>query len=288
MKQDITELFICIDDFLKIYEKNIQAYSLETPETSKRKTRTPGLSLAELMTIVLLFQRSPCKNFKYFYQSYLQLYLKDFPKLCSYNLFVELMKTTLLPMTCLLNFLMGQADKTGYYYIDSTIMPVCHNKRTSHHRVFEHYAKLSKSSMGWFFGLKLHLVMNYKGELIAAKLTPGNVDDRAPVPELVKNLQGLIFGDKGYIDTKLFHRLYEQGIKLVTGLKKNMKGALMPLEEKIFLKKRSVIESVNGLLKETFQLVHTRHRSVWNAFVHISSTLIAYILRSKKPSINFS
>ena len=83
MKQDITELFICIDDFLKIYEKNIQAYSLETPETSKRKTRTPGLSLAELMTIVLLFQRSPCKNFKYFYQSYLQLSLKDFPKLCS-------------------------------------------------------------------------------------------------------------------------------------------------------------------------------------------------------------
>jgi len=142
--------------------------------------------------------------------------------------------------------------------------------------------------MGWFFGFKLHLVLYHRGELIAAKMTSGNVDDRTPVSDLVNNLQGLIFGDKGYIDTKLFHRLYQKGLKLVTGLKKNMKGALMPLEEKIFLKKRSVIESVNGLLKETFQLVHTRHRSIFNAFVHICSTLIAYILRAKKPSIKFS
>lgn len=288
MKQDITALFICIDDFAKIYQKTLDAQTLEHPLSRNYKTRIPQLSLGELMTIILLFQRSPSKNFKYFYHSYLQLYLPEFPSLCSYNRFIELMRRALHPLSLLLNLLMGEAQKTGFYYIDSTIIPVCHNKRTSRHRVFKDLATLGKSTMGWFFGFKLHLVINHKGQLLAAKLTPGNTDDRAPVTDLVASLTGILFGDKGYISSALFQQLYQQGVKLVTGIKKNMKNILLPLEEKIFLRKRSVIETVNGVLKESFQLVHTRHRSVFNALVHICSTLVAYALRPKKPSIKFS
>lgn len=110
--------------------------------------------------------------------------------------------------------------------------------------------------MGWFFGFKLHLIINEKGELLNALLSPGNVDDRKPVRKMTTNLVGLLFGDKGYIDQNLFRELHENGLKLVTGIKKNMQNKLMLLQEKILLRKRSIIETVNGVLKEDFQLSH--------------------------------
>jgi hypothetical protein len=139
--------------------------------------------------------------------------------------------------------------------------------------------------MGWFFGFKLHLVISEKGELLNAMLTPGNVDDRAPVRQMTAKLTGLLFGDKGYIDQVLFRDLFERGLKLVTGIKKNMKNKLVVLREKILLRKRSIIETVNGVLKEDFEISHTRHRSIINGFIHIFSTLVAYALKSKKPAI---
>jgi hypothetical protein len=177
------------------------------------------------------------------------------------------------------------AKHTGIGYIDSTPIPVCHNKRIYRHKVFKDLAERGKSTMGWFFGFKLHLVINEKGELLNALLTPGNVDDRKPVREMTTKLVGLLFGDKGYIDNDLFHDLYERGLKFVTGIKKNMKNKLVVLQEKTLLRKRSIIETVNGVLKEDFQISHTRHRSFVNGFIHIFSTLVAYIFKSKKPAI---
>jgi hypothetical protein len=169
-------------------------------------------------------------------------------------------------------------------YIDSTPVPVCHNKRIDRHKVFRGLAARGKSTIGWFFGFKLHLVINEKGELSNALLTPGNVDDHQPV----RKLTGLLFGDKGYVDKNLFNDLYERGLKLVTGIKKKMQNKLMHSQEKILLRKRSIIETVNGVLKEDFQISHTRHRSFINGFIHIFSTLVAYALKSKKPSIKFN
>ena len=140
--------------------------------------------------------------------------------------------------------------------------------------------------MGWFFGLKLHLVITKDGKITAVHITPGNVDDRKPVRQMVKNLWGLLFGDRGYIDQKLFKELYLQGLKLITGIKKNMKNKLMELHEKIYLRKRSISECVFDYLKNKMELVHTRHRSVSNAFVHIISTLVAYSLKPTKPTIS--
>ena len=285
MKKDITELFIVIDDFCKEYDFFISKNMLPR---KKNATRTPGLKISEIMTIMLLFHQSPAKNFKFFYQSYLQLYRGEFPGLVSYNRFVELQQRCLGHFYALLMTLCAMSEQTGISYVDSTCLPVCHNKRTSRHKVFKGFAALGKSTMGWFFGFKLHLIINEKGELLSAHLTPGNVDDRKPVRKMTEHIMGLLFGDKGYIDKNLFHDLFQRGLKLVTGIKSSMKNKLLSLKEKILLRKRSIIETVNSVIKKDFQISHTRHRSPINAFIHIFSTLVAYCFKSQKPSIKFA
>jgi hypothetical protein len=286
MKKDIIELFIYLDDFCTEYEI-FMGQSIISGKQYKKPTRIPSLAISEIMTIIILFQQSPCKNFKYFYLSYLQQYKQEFPHLPSYNRFIELQQRCLGHFHALLLVLCALSQHTGINYIDATCIPVCHNKRTSRHKVFKGLAALGKSTMGWFFGFKLHLVINEKGELLNAQLTPGNVDDRKPVRHMVHRLKGLLFGDKGYIDKILFHELYKNGLKLITGLKKNMENKLMALNEKTLLRKRSVIETVNGVLKTDFQIAHTRHRSFINGFIHIFSTLVAYCFKTKKPCIKF-
>jgi hypothetical protein len=158
-------------------------------------------------------------------------------------------------------------------------------QRAESHKVFNGFAKLGKTTMGWFFGLKLHLIINFAGELVNVAITPGNTDDRKPVLSLAKRLSGLLFGDKGYISESLFKQLFNRGVKLVTGIKKKMKNKLMHLHEKILLRKRSIIETAFDYLKNKMLLEHTRHRSSINAFIHIISTLVAYQLKPTKPSI---
>ena len=278
-------MFVFVDDFCKHFELILQENTLPS---SKKTTRVPGLTTSEIMSIVLLFHQSPAKNFKFFYTSYLQLYKLEFPNFPSYNRFIELQQRCLGHFHALLMILCAMTKQTGLAYIDSTCIPVCHNKRTSRHQVFKGLAALGKSTMGWFFGFKLHLIINEKGGLLSVQLTPGNFDDRKPVKKMATRLVGLLFGDKGYIDQNLFRDLFENGVKLVTGIKKNMSNKLMHLQEKILLRKRSIIETVNGVLKESFQISHTRHRSFVNGFIHIFSTLVAYALKSKKPSIKFN
>ncbi len=175
---------------------------------------------------------------------------------------------------------------TGISYIDATSIAVCHPKRISRNKVFKGLAKLGKTTYGWFFGFKLHMVINEKGEIQGVTLTKGNVDDRKPVPNLTEKLIGLLFGDKGYIKKELFEKLFDRGLKLVTKVKKGMKNTLMLLEEKIFLRKRSIIETVFGYLKDRLELEHSRHRSPINFLVHIFSTLVSYSMKPKKPSIS--
>ncbi len=179
-----------------------------------------------------------------------------------------------------------QSKVTGISYIDATSIAVCHPKRTSRNKVFKGLAKIGKTTYWWFFGFKLHMVINEKGEIQGVTLTKGNVDDRKPVPNLTEKLIGLLFGDKGYIKKELFEKLFDRGLKLVTKEKKGMKNTLMLLEEKIFLRKRSIIETVFGYLKNRLELEHSRHRSPINFLVHIFSTLVSYSMKPKKPCIS--
>lgn len=142
--------------------------------------------------------------------------------------------------------------------------------------------------MGWFFGFKLHLICNEKGELLNFMITPGDVDDRKPLEykAFIDFIYGKRVADKGYIGKNLFQRLFVDGIQLITKLKTNMKGALMSVSDKILLRKRAIIETVNDELKNIAQVEHSRHRCFDNFIINLLGAIAAYCLFPKKPCIN--
>ena len=231
--------------------------------------------------IMVLFHLSPFKNFKAFwFYGVEQKYRDCFGDLPSYGRFVALMPRLLVPFCILMQCFRG--EETGVYFVDSTKLAVCHNARINRNKVFKGLAKRGRSTMGWFFGFKLHLVINDKGQVMAVKITPGNTDDRKPLETMIAELKGKVFGDKGYISKPLFQRLWQQGLHLITGIRRNMKNFLLPILDKIMLRKRFIIETLFDKLKSSMGLEHTRHRSPTNAFVHILSCLAAYILAHQR------
>lgn len=284
MRYDITAIFFCIDEFAKMFEEWEKHRLIDT---GKKRHRSCEMSLSEMLTIMVLFHLSPCKVFKYFYVYYLgQIHKKDFPKLISYSRFVQLMPRFFVPLCILLQNLFG--EETGIYIADPTALPVCHNKRINRNRVFKGLAARGKTTMGWFYGLKLHLVINHKGSIVAVKITSGNIDERTVLDEMTRNLKGSLFADKGFISQDLFKKLFQRGLKLITGIRRNMKNYLMPLIEKLLLRKRFLIETVFDILKVHMNLSHTRHRSPLNCCVNILSCLVAYQLKLNKPSFRSS
>jgi IS5 family transposase len=285
MEDTVIELFCLVDEFCKEFFPLWQQQLLSCGLIKRH--RQNRLSPAEIMTIFIHFHQSHYRTFKHYYLQYVQRHLKTFfPQLVSYERFVALMKSVLVPLCFFMQTLEG--EETGIYFVDSMLMKVCHIKREKQHKVFKGIAEKSKSSVGWYFGFKLHLVINDKGEIMAFKLTAANVDDRKPVPDLMKALIGKLFGDKGYISQELSDKLLEQGIQLITRVKKNMKNKLIPLQDKLLLRKRAVIESVNDQLKNICQIEHSRHRSIWNFLVNVLGALIAYALKPSKPSIRLN
>ena len=253
----------------------------------KRRNRPGSLCTSEIITIAIFFHFSRYRTFKDYYNLYVLKELKKyFPKLVSYNRFVNITKSILFPICIFLQGCLGEC--TGISFVDSTILTVCHPRRIYSHRVFKKLAKRGKTSTGWFYGFKLHLVINHQGEILAFMLTPGNVDDRAPVSSLAKGLFGKLFGDKGYISSDLFSELYEKGVQIITKLKKNMKNKCMHLMDKLLLQKRGVIESVNNKLKSCCQIEHHRHRSPWNFMVNLLSGLASYCYDKSKPTFYLS
>ena len=280
---DILPVFCDIDDFCKTFELMWKRQCLA--DAARQRNRASSLALSEVMTIIVLFHASGYRNFKTFYLEYACKHLLwAFPKLTSYNRFVELMPSALVPLCCYLHRRRGRCS--GISFVDSTSIAVCHNRRIPSHKVFRDIARRGKNSVDWFFGFKLHLCINDEGELLAVRLTPGNVDDRTPVPTLARELFGKLFGDKGYISQKLFESLFAHDVQLITKIKTNMKNKLMPMFDKIMIRKRAIIESVNDQLKNISNIEHSRHRSVANFFVNLVAGLVAYTLKEKKPSLN--
>lgn len=278
----LTELFCMMDDFCRLFEPAWEQRLL-TSGTKKRKRRSE-LSLPELMTLAVLFHQLRFRQFKSFYLGYACRHLRaEFPRLPSYPRCVELMPRCAIPLAALFEALKGQCD--GISIADATPLAVCDNKRIPRHEVFKDHAERGKTSMGWFYGFKLHAIINSKGELIRLRLTPGNVDDRKPMPDLCKGLFGQLFADKGYIAQWLTEVLAEQDLQIVTTLKKNMKPAPRTDFEKAILRRRSLIETVFDELKNLCQIEHTRHRSVSNFLVNLMAGVVAYCLSEKKPTL---
>lgn len=259
LRDKITETFVKVDDFCNEFEILYSKHQLPAPSNVKTRNRKAGMCDSEIITLLIAFHGGQFRNFKHFYVDYVSVHLReDFPGLVSYNRF-----------------------------IDSTVLRVCHNKRIKRNKTFKGFAEVGKSSMGWFFGFKLHLIINDKGEILSFFLTKGNVDDRdaKTITNMTKDLFGKLFGDKGYISKALSDLLFGNGIQLITAVRRNMKSKALSNEEKLLLRKRSVIETVNDELKNICQVEHTRHRSISGFLLNIMSAIAAYSFFPKKPSI---
>ena len=280
----ILDLYCSLDAFWQRFAPLWERELLASGQCRRR--RATRLHPSEILTILVLFQQSGYRTFKGFYREQVQLHLRrEFPHLVSYTRFVDLMPRYLVPLAVYLHLQRGQC--TGISFIDSTSLAVCHPARIQQHRVFRVDARRGKTSVGWFYGFKLHLVVNDRGELLAFCLTPGNTDDRKPIPRLVRRLFGQLFGDKGYISATLAERLFlAHGLRLVTKLRKNMRNLLIPLADKLLLRKRALIETIFDQLKNVCQIEHSRHRSPTHFLVHLLAGLAAYCHLPKKPSLH--
>ena len=279
----LVETFCSVDDFCQLFETHWERMQLQSGFRQRR--RKSQLSLSEVMTIIIHFHQSGYRTFKSYYQNYVLVHLRsEFPGLVSYSRFVRLMKRAIVPLLFYLK--VNQGSCTGISFVDSTPIKVCHNRRIQRHKTFKGLAAHGKTTMGWFYGFKLHLVVNEHGEILTFQLTPGNVDDRKPVPFLSKGLFGKLFADRGYISQDLFAKLFQEDVQLITGIRKNMQNRLMPWVDKLLLRKRSIIETINDQLKNISQIEHSRHRSFVNFFVNLIAGLIAYCLQPKKPSLH--
>lgn len=282
-ERQLIAIFCELDDFCKELDKNTSELLLPAPIKGNRGPSC-CLVISEIMTIQILFQMIGYRNFKTFYTGFVQKYLTNyFPCLPSYGRFVELISRTVFHLTLFTQLKCGK--KTGIYYIDSSCLPVCHLKRSRRHKTFRTIAEYGKTSVGWFFGLKIHIVINQNGELIAFKITKGNRNDSVAAKSLLESLQGLAFGDKGYIGKKLFDTLMGNGLKLITRKKKNMKEKLqLNSYEHQLLNQRGLIETVFNCLKNKYHVWHTRHRSVINAITNLMAALAAYVIEPLKLS----
>lgn len=280
----LVELFCHVDDFCQAFEPVWIEFLRQRGQLQRRRSRR--LCLSEIMTILIHFHQSHYRDFKAYYCQHVRRHLcAAFPQLVSYQRFVEYIPTTLGPLAVYLRTsCLGPC--TGISFIDSTPVRVCHNRRIRQNKVFAGYAARGFSSTGWFYGFKVHLVCNEQGELVNLALTPGQVDDRQPVPQLAQKLFGKLFGDRGYVSQKLFVHLFETfNVQLITKLRKNMQNRLLPLADHLLLRKRAIIECIVDQLKNISQIEHSRHRSPVNFFVNVLCGLIAYCHQPKKPSL---
>lgn len=279
----LEKLFCSVDDFCQTFEplwqKQLLNHSLQTRDRSRR------LCLSEIMTILIGFHQQRYRTFKDYYLSHVCVYWrKAFPALVSYSRFVSWIPSVLLPLCAYLKSCLGRC--TGVSFVDSTSLKVCHNRRIHQHQVFAELAARGKTSVDWFFGFKLHLVVNEHGELLNLKLTPGNIDDRQPVAQLLQVFFGKVFADRGYVSQGLAQQLLRTwGIEFFAKPRRNMKNRLMRLTDKLLARKRAIIESIIDQLKNISQIEHSRHRSPVNFLVNLVCGLIAYCHQPKKPSL---
>jgi hypothetical protein len=288
---DLTTIFCRIDDFFKFYQKYIAAKELPPIHGGALCPRKKQMTPSEIMAVLVYYAASSndIKHFKAFYAYKKNELQSAFPGLVSYERMIELKEEVLLPLTAFLLSILSKC--TGTSFIDSSKLEACHIKRAGSHKVLRGIAKRGKSSMGWFYGTKIHLAVNEKGELINLLLTSGNVADNnhGVIRHMTSNMFGKLFGDKGYIlDPQFWREIYDHGVHIIHGLRKNMKQRLMTFFDKIMLRKRGIVESVFSICKERMALQYTRARSVYGFICNTISMLIAYQLSPSKPKIRLA
>ena len=278
----LIEIFIFVDDFCKKLDHWVAENKIEGFSSFKGR-----LSISEILTITIYYHHSGYKCFQYYYERMVLKNLKsEFPNAVSYKRFLRLIPRCFNHLYLLRQVQSKMGQRTGTYFVDSKKLPVCHNRRIYSNKVFSEIAKRGKSSTGWYYGMKVHLVINELGQIVSFMITSANVSDNNAdvLTHLFNDLQGNCYGDKGYL-SKLFEQFYASGLKIITKVRKNMKNKLMVLTDRLWLLKRAIIESVNDILMTVCDIDHTRHRSPVNALCHLLGGLAAYNFLDKKPSV---
>lgn len=284
-KEDkLIEIFVTVDDFCLQLDQWLES----NPQQDFKKPRFEGvMSKSEVMTVIIFYQFSGYKCFQYYYQEMVQQEMTTyFPQQVGYKRFLQLISKSVETLYIFSKYRCMSSVATGIYYVDSKKLPSCHSLRRFNHKVFNGLAQSGKTSTGWFYGLKIHLVINNVGQVMNFEFTSGNIHDANPelLRRLLLKLKGNCYGDKGYI-SKVFEELYRDGLKLITRIRKNMKNKLMPIEEKYQLFKRGIIESVFDIMMSVFDIDHTRHRSPVNGMAHMFAAVGAYSFMEHKPSV---
>jgi hypothetical protein len=279
----LLHLFCHVDDFCQTFFQELKPKTL----AGNTRQRKRSLSESEIMTILIAFHHSGYRTFKDFYtKEVLPRWRYAFPGLVSYNRFIEFCPSVTVPLMAYLISCLGKSD--GIQFCDSTPLCVCKNPRISQHRVFDGIAKRGKTSVGWFFGFKLHIIVNSIGEIVWFMLTAGNASDSTTLQKYdLSCLKGKLIGDKGYISAALTAHLASFGVSLITKLKKKSKDktALRLLEDALLLRRRGMVESVIDLLKNECQIEHSRHRASTGFLTNLFAGLAAYCHLPSKPSI---
>ena len=246
--ETLYHIFDQIDNLLKTMSTSLRRKLLS--DLRPKGGRPPGLSLQAILALGIFRFATGVKDVKHFHRKLLSSYSEELGRIPNYGNFNTLMNQAtpyvifLLQWICYLN----KSKQDGLTFMDSTSLKVCENKRIFDHQVCEGLAERGKSSMGWFFGFKLHVVCDSLGRLASLLLTPGNTDDRKFVLKLLKGLKGLCIADAGYVSKKLMQELYQQGLLLLTDVRNAMKR-LMTETQHALLKQRQRIEGVFSCLK---------------------------------------
>lgn len=281
----MAQIFVDTDDLYKAFIAWSRTHTMGRLLMPKR--RTTNLCPAEVATICIAYHLSGYKCFEYYYRDCLLVrYLSCFPQAPSYKRFVALIIRVLPLLVLLLLYKCAQSVRTGYYFIDSKKLEVCHIRRELSHQVFNGLARKGKGSMGWFYGLKLHLVINHLGQVVRCIITPGNVADnnQALLRHMLHGLSGRCAGDKGY-QSALFEEFCTSGLLLLVRPKKNMRQLpALPADMRL-LRQRPLIESFNDILATVCDVEHSRHRNPYHELANIIAAVIAYQYIPLKPHI---
>lgn len=279
----LIQLFCDVDDFCRFFIPQWKKQLLGDGKIKRQ--RASRLSMSEIITIMIHFHQSHYRDFKNYYLHYVCRHLKSyFPNILSYSRFIALTADIVIPMSCYLTSKLGKP--TGIQFIDSTTIKVCHIIRAKRNKVFAGVARHGKGTMGWFFGFKLHLIINHLGEIVSLKITTGNENDRKPVLDMADAIFGKLYADKGYISEALTGELLDKGVEMITTIRKNMKKKFISLWDRALLKKRFIIETVNDQLKNISYIEHSRHRSIHGFIWNMLGGLIAYSLKEDKPKLD--
>lgn len=251
----------------------------------RKRIRKSKMELAELLTIQILFHLSSYTCFKQFYEKHVEVVYRDCFFLVSYSQVNKMMNDIPFLIDLFLKTRLQRSEK--YYFIDSTSLAVCHRVRAPFNRVFAQQAKFGYSTInGNFFGFKLHLITDHRGEIASYQILPANTHDSKPMVELADGLAGILCGDKGYISEEKRKILASKGLKIITPNKENaLFKTIYRGVEKYMLRKRGLIESVFNKLKNVIHIQTNRSRSVAGFLSHCLSALLAYTFDEKKPAV---